>query len=523
MSTSSNAAGAHDAPAPAHPPGHWAPLVAVCLGTFMLLVDVTIVNVALPDMAIDLDASFAGLQWVVDVYALALAALLLLVGSVADIVGRRRTYLVGLGVFVVASLACGLAPGEGSLIAARAVQGIGAAAMFATTLVLLNTAYAGRDRGVAFGVWGATSGAAAAAGPIVGGLLTQGISWRWVFFVNLPIGLITIVLARRALQESRLEHRPRIDWAGGAAFTLAAAAATFALVRVTDEGWTSAATLGTLALALVALAAFVAIELRVAEPMFDLSLLRRRSFVGILVAAVVLSASAFGSLVCVSIWLQTVLGLGAISAGLVTLPLSGLAFVVAGGMGRHLHKLSPRWIIAAGLLLIGIGDLLMTGLGGGSDWPAVLPGMAAIGLGVGLMSPMLVSTGMGAVPQERGGMAAGAINTGRQLGLAIGIAVLGSVFSARIGDGLAGTPADRAADAVTGGGAQGVLRAAPADARGALDGAIHHAVGSGLSTVMLVAGLIGVAGAVLVAVLLREPRTEVAAAPAGEGAVAAGS
>jgi EmrB/QacA subfamily drug resistance transporter len=481
----------------------------------MLLVDVTIVNVALPDMAIDLQASFAGLQWVVDVYALALASLLLLVGSIADIGGRRRTYLAGLGVFVVASLACGLAPSEGALIAARAVQGVGAAAMFATTLVLLNTTYSGRDRGVAFGVWGATSGAAAAAGPIAGGLLTQGLSWRWVFFVNLPIGIVTVVLARRALTESRLEHRPRIDWAGGGAFTVAAAALTFALVRVTDEGWTSAITLGTVALAAVALAIFVAVELRVAEPLFDLRLLRRPSFLGILLAAAALSLAAFGSLVCVSIWLQTVLGLGPISAGLVTLPLSGLAFVVAGGLGGRLHGASPRWVIAGGLALIGIGDLLMTGLDGGSDWPSVLPGMAAIGLGVGLMSPMLVSTGMAAVPQERGGMAAGAINTARQLGIALGIAVLGSVFSARVSDGLAGTPGDRAAETVTGGGAQGVLRAAPADARSALDDAIHHAVGSGLGTVMLVAGVAGLVAAVGVAVLLRERREEVATQPVG--------
>jgi EmrB/QacA subfamily drug resistance transporter len=486
----------------------------------MLLVDVTIVNVALPDMAVDLDASFAGLQWVIDVYALALAALLLLVGSVADIVGRRRTYLAGLGLFVLASLACGLAPGETTLIAARAVQGVGAAAMFATTLVLLNTAYAGRDRGVAFGVWGATSGAAAAAGPIVGGLLTQGLSWRWVFFVNLPIGIVTIVLARRALQESRLEHRPRIDWAGGGAFTVAAAAATFALVRVTDEGWTSLTTLGTLAVAAVALAAFVAVERRVAQPLFDLSLLRRPSFLGILLAAVVLSVSAFGSLVCLSIWLQTVLGLGAIAAGLVTLPLSGLSFLVAGATGRHLHALSPRWIIAGGLALIGAGDLLMAGLDGGSNWPSVLPGMAAIGLGAGLMNPMLVSTGMAAVPQERGGMAAGAINTGRQLGLAIGIAVLGSVFSARIADGLDGTPAERAADAVTGGGARGVLAASPPDVRATVDAAIHGAVGGGLGTVMLVAGLVGLAASAGVAVLLRERRPDPAGAPTTAARVA---
>jgi MFS family permease len=238
----------------------------------------------------------------------------------------RRTYVVGLGVFVVASLACGLAPSAGVLAAARAIQGTGAAAMFATTIALISTSYAGRARGVAFGIWGATNGAAAAAGPIVGGLLTQSLSWRWVFFVNVPIGLVTIVVARRALSETRPADRPRIDWAGGGAFTLASAAATFALVRAHEQGWTSASTLGVLALAAAALAAFAAIELRSPAPMLDHTLLRRGPLAGILVAAVLYSAAAFSALVYASIWLQTVLGLGPISAGLVTLPLSALAF-----------------------------------------------------------------------------------------------------------------------------------------------------------------------------------------------------
>jgi predicted MFS family arabinose efflux permease len=387
--------------------------------------------------------------------------------------------------------------------------------MFATTIALISTSYAGRARGVAFGIWGATNGAAAAAGPIVGGLLTQSLSWRWVFFVNVPIGLVTIVVARRALSETRPADRPRVDWAGGAAFTLASAAATFALVRAHEQGWTSAPTLGVLALAAAALAAFVAIELRSRAPMLDLTLLRRGPLAGILVAAVLYSAAAFSALVYASIWLQTVLGLGPISAGLVTLPLSALAFAVAGGAGRLLHGAPPRLVLGGGLALIAAGDLLQVGLGGGSDWPRILAGLAVIGVGVGAMSPVLASAAMAAVAPERSGMAAGAVNTARQLGLAIGIAILGSVFSSRIADQLATQPhGSGLADATASGGAQGVLAHAPAAARGHLDAAIHDAVGSALGTTFLAAGLAGLLGAALVLMLMRARRSaETAADP----------
>jgi EmrB/QacA subfamily drug resistance transporter len=481
-----------------HRPG-WAPLVAVCLGTFMLLVDVSIVNVALPQMALDLGASFAGLQWVVDVYALSLAALLLLVGSLSDVVGRRRTYLVGLAVFVAASLACGLAPSQGALVAARAVQGAGAAGMFATTIALINAAYTGRARGVAFGIWGATNGAAAAAGPIVGGLLTEGLSWRWVFFVNVPIGLIAIAVSRRALAEpQRSGARPRIDWAGGVAFTVAAATTTMALVRANEEGWTSTTTLGLLAIGVVSLAGFVAIEARSAAPLLDLTLLRRGPLAGILVAALLYTAAAFSALVYASIWLQTVLGLGAIAAGVVTLPLSALAFAVAAAGGRFMHDLSPRLVLGGGLALIGAGDLLQLGLGGGSSWARLLVGLAVVGVGVGAMSPVLASAAMAAVPPERSGMAAGAVNTARQLGFALGIAVLGSVFSSSIAGRLATD-----AHTVASGGAQSVVAHAPASTRPRLDAAIHDAVGSALGTTFLVAGLVGVLGGALVLALMR--------------------
>ncbi|MFL6113522.1 MAG: MFS transporter, partial [Catenulispora sp.] len=230
----------------------WSPLIAVCLGTFMLLVDVTIVTVALPVLTRDLHSSLSDLQWVLDGYALALAALLLGLGSVADRLGRKAVYLAGLVVFALASLACGLAPDAGTLIAARFVQGAGAAAMLATTIALLNVAYQGKDRAIAFGVWGAVNGAAAAAGPILGGLLTQHVDWRWIFLVNLPVSVAAVALTIRSVPESRGGHGARFDVAGMATFTVAVGSVVYALIRANDAGWTAPGTLGLFGLGAVA-------------------------------------------------------------------------------------------------------------------------------------------------------------------------------------------------------------------------------------------------------------------------------
>jgi EmrB/QacA subfamily drug resistance transporter len=490
----------------------WAPLLAICLGTFMLLIDVTIVNVALPQMAVDLHTSFASLQWVVDIYALTLAALLMVIGSASDGVGRRRTYIAGLVVFTLASLVCGLAPSEDVLVAARAVQGAGAAAMFATTIALINVAYTGRARGVAFGIWGATNGAAAAAGPIVGGLLTQGLSWRWVFFVNVPIGVATVVIGRRSLRESLREGPVRVDWPAGVAFTVAAGSATYGLLHAQSDGWTSPVTLSLLALAVAALIGFVVREGHTRDPMFDLALLRGGPLAGVLVAATLYTAVAFAALIYTSIWLQTILGLSPVAAGLVTLPLSALSFVVAAAGGRVLHDIPARLVLVGGLLLLGVGDLLEIGLGGGSSWARLLPGLAILGIGVGAMSPVLASAAMSSVPTERGGMAAGAVNTARQLGFALGIAILGGVFVSRIGDHLAGGPGHgRLADAAAGGGAQAALAAAPPAARTHLEASLHVAVGSALGSTFAVAGIAGLAGAALVWIMMRDPSRESAA------------
>lgn len=499
----------------------WVPLTAVLLGTAMLLIDVTIVNVALPAVAGSLHTSFASLQWVVDAYALALAALLLGTGALADGIGHRRVYVVGLGLFAVASLVCGLAPNAGALIAARAVQGIGGAAMFATTFPLINNAYAGRDRGIAYGLWGSVAGASAAIGPVLGGLLVQGLSWRWVFFVNLPVSVLALVMCKRAVPADSGARRFAVDLPGTVTFTVAVAALTLGLIRTGDHGW-GTATYVLLALSAVSLAMFVAVETRVSGPLMDLSLFRSPSFVGVMLAALLLNLTAFAVLTYTSIWLQSVIGLSPIQTGLTVLPLAVVSFVVAGVLGRYLHDVAPGPVIAAGLLLIGLGGLLSAVLlGEGSSWPALVPGFALTGAGVGLATPTLASTAMSAVAPQQGGMAAGAVNTMRQLGFALGIAILGTVVgsgaaaSLRSGGGVPGG-VDATAHALVGGQAP-VLLARAGAGRGSLDHLLRVAEVHGLVRALLAVGVAGVAAAVAVSALVRKP--VVAVTPAARGAV----
>jgi EmrB/QacA subfamily drug resistance transporter len=499
----------------------WLPLLAISLGTFMLLVDVTIVTVALPDMARDLPASLSDLQWVLDVYALALAALLLGSGTVADRAGRKRVYLIGLVVFALASLGCAVAPTPGVLIAARAVQGLGGAAMFATTLALLGGAYHGKDRAVAFGVWGAINGAASAIGPILGGLLTEHLSWRWIFLVNLPVSVIAVALAARVLPESRDENAARVDGRGVVAFGAAAGGLTWALIRGPQAGWADAWTLALFAVAVVAALAFVLGQARSERPMLDPRLLRSPSFAGVMLAGAVITGAAFGYLGYTSLWLQSVLGFGPVGAGLALVPLAVAAFVVAGPSVRLLSGVPPRWTIGTGLLLVGIGDLIESTLDSGSGRWALLPGIVVAGVGVGLTLPTLSDAALGTVPPARAGMASGALSTFRQLGFAIGIAVFGVLFTSRITDRLPGVGA---ADAIAGGQAQVVLAGTPAPARPALDGAIHTAFASALNLATAVAALVAIAGALAAYALIRTPAPKHAhaAAPgrAGDEAVA---
>ena len=407
----------------------WWTLAAVAAGIFMLLLDVTIVNVALPDIERSLDATLADLQWVIDAYALTLAALLLTAGSLADRFGRRLLFAIGIVVFTLGSLLCGLATSALFLTLARAFQGVGGAIMFATSLALLSNTFQGRERGTAFGVFGAVTGVAVAVGPVLGGVLTTGLSWRWIFLVNIPVGIAALFVTLRAVTESRDPAARRVDWVGLVTFSAGLGALVFGLIRTGEDGWGSAPVVASLAAAAVLLGAFVVAEAVQKEPMFDLALLRKPTFVGGLIAAFAISGSLFSAFPYLVIYLQIGLGFSALETGLRFLILSGPIFVAAGIAGRLSAHVPTRALIAPGFALIGVSLLLMRGLG--SDWTHLIPGFILAGIGAGLVNVPLASTAVGVVEPARAGMASGINSTLRQVGIATGVAALGAIFSAQ--------------------------------------------------------------------------------------------
>ncbi len=497
----------------------WWTLTAVCLGTFMLLLDITIVNVALPAIQTSLHSSFADLQWVVDAYALTLAALLLTAGSLADLYGRRRLWVAGLVIFTGASALCGAAQTPLMLELSRGLQGVGGAIMFAVSLALLANAFRGKDRGVAFGVWGAITGVAVAIGPIVGGALVTGLSWRAIFFVNLPIGVVAVTLSATRVVESRNEHARRPDWAGFSMFTVALASLVYALIESGSAGFGATRVVAAFAVAVVLLVAFVVVESRSEHPMFDLSLFRLPTFSGGSIAAFGVSAGSFSVLLYLVLYLQDVLGYSALQTGLRLLVLSGGIMVVAGVAGRLTSKVPVRALIGPGLALAGAGLLLMRGLTAGSSWTHLIPGLLVAGVGVGFVNPPLASTAVGVVRPERSGMASGINSTFRQVGIATGIALLGTLFANRLGSAVlastAGTPLasrSRPISAALEDGSTGRLFArVPASQRALLGRVLRGSFAASLDEILLVAGVISLVSAVAAFALIRS-RDFVAAA-----------
>ncbi|HEX2415747.1 MAG TPA: DHA2 family efflux MFS transporter permease subunit, partial [Thermoleophilaceae bacterium] len=333
----------------------WWTLLTVSVATFMLLLDITVVNTALPAIEEDLNASFTELQWVIDAYTLSLAALVLTAGSLADRFGRRRVFAIGLGIFSVASLAAGLAPDPTFLNVARAVQGIGGAILFAVSLALVAQEFpAGRERGVAMGVYGATIGVAVAIGPLVGGALVDSLGWEWVFFINVPVGIAAIAVTYVKLRESRDPNATRVDWAGLTAFSSALFLLVFGLLRGNEEGWGSPLIVSLMAAAAALLAAFLVIESRVQQPMLPLRLFRKPAFTGVQLAALGVSASMFALFLYITFYLQNHLGHSPLEAGLIYLPFTVINFVVAAAGGALLARLPARVIMSAGLGLTGV-------------------------------------------------------------------------------------------------------------------------------------------------------------------------
>jgi len=490
----------------------WWTLVAVLAATFMLLLDITIVVVALPDIQQELHSSFSDVQWVVDAYALTLAALLLTSGSLADRYGRRLLFLVGLGIFTAGSALCAAAQTPLMLILSRAVQGVGGAVLFATSLSLLAMNFQGRERGVAFGAWGAVAGVSTALGPILGGLITSGVSWRGIFWVNLPVGVAAIVITLRKVAESRAPQSHRPDWIGFATLTSGLVALVYGLIRASEDGWGNGGVITCFVLAAVLLTAFVVAETRVAHPMFDLSLLRIPTFLGGSVAAFAMNGSLYAMLVYLTLYLQNDQGYSALQTGVRVLILSATAMVFASVAGRLSTFVPVRWLIGPGLALVGVGLLLMSGLDAGSSWTHLIPGLVVAGAGSGLVNPPLASTAVGVVHPFRSGMASGVNTTFRQVGIAVGTAAYGSIFTARLADGLSdrldGVPelagrGDQIAAAVHGGAVGQAIGAAPATARPALSDAVHGSFAGALNDLFVTAGVLALVGGALALALIR--------------------
>jgi EmrB/QacA subfamily drug resistance transporter len=410
----------------------WRVLIVVCVAVFMLLLDITVVNVALPDIEKELNTSFTDLQWVVDAYALTLAATMLNAGSLGDLLGRKRVFLVAIALFTVASALCGAAQSPTWLIVARGLQGIGGAGMFAVSLAIISQEFHGRERGTAFGIWGATVGMAVAIGPLVGGALTTYVGWRWIFFVNIPIGVACVAAGLRALRETRDEEHGGFDVAGLITLTAGLFALVLALLRGTDWGWTSGRVIGLFVAAAVLLVSFAFIELRQAAPMLDLRLFKVPTFTGAQITAFTISAGMFAQFLFLPLYLESVLGLSAVATGVRFLPLSLLAFVVAPISGRLSTRVPVRFLLGSGLALCGVALLLMSGISVDSDWTTLLPGFRVAGVGSGLVNAPLASTSVSVVEPRHAGMASGTNNTFRQIGIATGIAGLGAIFQNQI-------------------------------------------------------------------------------------------
>jgi EmrB/QacA subfamily drug resistance transporter len=488
----------------------WWTLIAVCAGLFMLLLDVTIVIVAQPAIQTGLHASFSDVQWTLDAYALTLAALLLTSGSLADRYGRKLLFSIGLAIFTIGSLLCGLAVSPLMLIASRSGQGVGGAIIFATSLALLGNSFRGRERGVAFGIWGAVIGVSTALGPVLGGVITTDWNWRGIFLVNVPVGIFALAVTIWRVEESRSPHPEPPDWVGFVLFTAGLTTLIYGLIRAGETSWSDTGVIGCLAAGVVLLAAFVWAESRVAHPMFDLSLLRVPTFTGGSIAAFAMNGSLYAMLLYFVIYLQDILGYSALQAGLRLAVISLAQLVTATIAGRLSDRVPARWLVGPGLLVVGIGLILMTGLSGTSSWTHLIPGFIVSGFGSGLVNPPLASTAIGVVPPHQAGMASGANSTFRQVGIATGIAALGTIFTSAIErhlstalpPSLAGS-APRMVSAIRQGNVAHAISSVPPADRAAVAAALRSSFAAGMNDLLYVTAALALVGGVCAAVLIR--------------------
>ena len=476
----------------------WWTLIAVCVATFMLLLDITIVNVALPSIQSSLNASLSSLQWVVDAYALTLASFLLVFGSLGDRLGRRRIFSIGFGVFTIASLLCGLANGETWLIVTRGLQGLGAALVSPAALSIVTSTFReGQERTRALGVWAAIAVGGGAVGLLLGGILVETLSWPWIFFVNVPVGIATFIVSLRFVPESKDEHAHKsFDIAGAVTVTGGLIALVYGIVRSAESGWGSGEVLGFLGLAVVLLAAFVFIESRSVEPLVRLSIFGVRTVRGANVAMFVVAAGMFAMFFFNTLYVQRVLGYSPLEAGLAFLPFT-LGIIIGAGLAQPLvPKVGAREVPLAGSALAVVGLLLFLRLGPDSTYfPDLLGPIMLISIGMGLVFVPVTLIATSGVPVDDAGLASGLFNTSQQIGGALGLALLTTLSTNRTEDELSSldrppTPADTA-----------------------------DALVSGFHVTWLASAILVAAGGLLMVLLLR--RRDVVAVVQGEAAPAA--
>ena len=410
----------------------WWTLAAVAFGLFMIMLDNTVVNVALPSIQRELDMQLSELEWVVSGYALTFAALMLIGGKLADAYGRRLVFVVGIAIFTLASLACGLASSGEALIAARVAQGVGAAMMNPATLSIIAVTFPPRQRGTAIGIWAGTSALALALGPLIGGLLTEHASWNWIFFVNVPIGVLGIAASFLLIDESRDESHERLDLPGLATSGLGLFALTYGLIEGNNFGWGSVRIVGAFVVAAVSLTVFVLLERRQRAPMLDLTLFRNRTYVGANLAMLLVALAMFGVFFFVSLYMQNVLGYSAVEAGAAFLPMTVLIILIAPLAGRASDRWGSRWLITGGMVLLAVKLAYFSQLSDDATFWVLLPALVLGGFGMSMTMTPSSAAAMRAVPVEKAGIGSAVLNACRQVGGSTGIALMGAIMASRL-------------------------------------------------------------------------------------------
>jgi EmrB/QacA subfamily drug resistance transporter len=413
----------------------WWTLFAVAFGLFMIMLDNTVVNVALPSIREDLGISISELEWVVNGYALTFGVLLLSGGKLADMLGRRRIFIVGLVIFSASSFVCGFANSAGVLIGARVVQGVGAALMNPATLSIITATFPPRQRGTAIGIWAGVSAMALAIGPLVGGAITEHISWSWVFYINVPIGVLAIFAARLFIDESRDETEQRLDPAGLVTSAAALFALTYGLIESNDRGFGDPLVLGLFVFAAVLFIAFFLVERHQRLPMLDLNLFRNRSFSSANIVMLLIGLAMFGTFFFVSLYVQNVLRYSPMQAGATFLPMTMLIILVAPNAGRLSDKIGPRALMVPGLALVTLSLILFSVQDESSTFWTLLPALVVGGFGMAMAMAPTTSAAMHAVPVAKAGVGSAVINSMRQIGGSVGIAVMGAIVATQVNPG----------------------------------------------------------------------------------------